>query len=125
MTLAESVKQRARELGFAPVGIATAEPFIEDEARSLAWLEAGLNAGLDWMTPERQQRACRPGELLPHARSLIVVGASYASSASTATESTSADERPTGRVARSVPPVASMSERRPAWPGGTATGPDP
>ena len=80
MTLAESVKQRARELGFAPVGITTADPFPEDEARTLAWLEAGLNAGLAWMTPERQRRACRPDELLPGARSLIVVGAAYASS---------------------------------------------
>lgn len=75
---ADAVKRRARELGFAQVGITDASPFPDDERRSLDWLDAGHQAGLGWMTPERQQRACRPAELLDGARSLIVVGASYA-----------------------------------------------
>ena len=99
-TLADQVKQRARELGFTPVGITTAEPFPADEARSLAWLEAGLQAGLGWMTPERQRRACRPDELLPGARSLVVVGASYAGSASVRDEVERGSDTPRGRVAR-------------------------
>ena len=78
LSQADAIKRRGRELGFAQVGITDASPFPDDEQRSLDWLDAGHQAGLGWMTPERQQRACRPAELLDGARSLIVVGASYA-----------------------------------------------
>ncbi|MCC6179936.1 MAG: tRNA epoxyqueuosine(34) reductase QueG [Chloroflexi bacterium] len=77
MSLAEQVKQHARDLGFTLVGIAGADPFSEAEGRVVAWLRDGLNAGLLWMTEERMQRACRPEELLPGAQSAIVVGVSY------------------------------------------------
>ncbi|MDP8923732.1 MAG: tRNA epoxyqueuosine(34) reductase QueG, partial [Chloroflexota bacterium] len=97
MALSESVKQRARSLGFSPVGITTADPFPEDEARMLAWLAAGHQAGLGWMTPERQRRACRPEELLPGTRTLIVVAAAYADAQPA---SRPADGAPRGRVAR-------------------------
>jgi hypothetical protein len=46
------------------------------------------------MTPERQRLACRPDDLLPGARSLIVVGASYASSATVSREAESRDDSP-------------------------------
>jgi epoxyqueuosine reductase len=77
MSLAAQVKAKAAALGFGPVGIASAEPFDADRERTLAWLERGLNAGMAWMTEERTRRACTPEDLLPGARSLVVVGAPY------------------------------------------------
>jgi epoxyqueuosine reductase len=77
MSPAEWVKQRAAELGFALVGITGAEPFPVDEARILDWLRDGHNAGMAWMTAPRTRQSCHPDDLLPGARSLIVVAASY------------------------------------------------
>src|ERR671910_498579 len=71
------VKARALDLGFALVGITTAEPFEADLTRTLDWLDRGMNAGMAWMTGERAQRACHPAELLPGAQSIVVVGAPY------------------------------------------------
>jgi epoxyqueuosine reductase len=48
-----------------------------------------------WMTEERTRRACTPDELLPEARSLVVVGASYGGR-----DPQSADNRARGHVAR-------------------------
>ena len=95
MDRSDRVKRRATELGFQLVGIATAGPFDDAEARQLAWLGAGYQAGLHWMTEDRVRRACRPEDLLPGARSLVVVGAAYA-----AREPTAPQGSPTGRVAR-------------------------
>src|SRR3954447_783080 len=75
--LAALVKAHAMALGFGPVGIASTEPFQADLERTLAWLRDGRNAGMAWMTEERARRACQPDELLPGARSLVVVGAPY------------------------------------------------
>lgn len=77
LTLAEQVKSHARELGFDLVGIAGAEPFVEDEPRILEWLRGGRQAGMAWMTEARARLSCHPEELLPGAASLIVVAASY------------------------------------------------
>ncbi|HZU06748.1 MAG TPA: tRNA epoxyqueuosine(34) reductase QueG [Chloroflexota bacterium] len=75
--LAAAVKAEARALGFDLVGITDAAPFVETEARMLAWLAAGGAAGMAWLTAERVRRACRPSELLPGARSFIAVGLGY------------------------------------------------
>src|SRR5215212_209251 len=75
--LARRVKSRAAALGFGPVGIASAEPFDADLEHTLAWLRAGHNAGMAWMTEDRAGRASRPDELLPGAQSLVVVGTPY------------------------------------------------
>ena len=80
MGLADEIKQHARELGFQLVGTTTAEPFSDAERRTLDWLSAGMQAQLGWMNEERTRRACRPTDLLPDARSLIVVGVAYANS---------------------------------------------
>jgi epoxyqueuosine reductase len=76
--LAQRVKACATDLGFTLVGITTAEPFEADLERTLTWLGRGFNAGMAWMSSERATHACRPDDLLPGARSLIVVGAPYA-----------------------------------------------
>ncbi|HWP28775.1 MAG TPA: hypothetical protein VNM50_04485, partial [Chloroflexota bacterium] len=44
--LAAAVKAEARALGFDLVGITDAAPFVETEARMLAWLAAGGAAGM-------------------------------------------------------------------------------
>lgn len=75
--LAAHVKARATDLGFSLVGIAPAEPFDADLARTLEWLARGMNAGMAWLTEERTRRACAPDELLAGARSMVVVGAPY------------------------------------------------
>ena len=95
-TLAAAVKARAAELGFDLVGIATAEPFDADLQRTLAWIEQGLHGTMGWITPERTRVACHPDELLPGARSIVVVGASYGGPEPEADD----DHRPRGTVAR-------------------------
>src|SRR4051812_7637163 len=75
--LAAEVKAKAAELGFTLVGVASTEPFVSDLEHTLRWLGDGMNAGMAWMNEERAQRACQPDELLPGARSLVVVGAAY------------------------------------------------
>jgi epoxyqueuosine reductase len=72
-----AVKQRAAELGFHLVGIASAEPFETAERRSLDWLQRGFQAGMGWMDASRARLACHPDELLPGSRSIISVGVSY------------------------------------------------
>jgi epoxyqueuosine reductase len=92
---AARVKSRAAELGFSPVGIASAEPFDDDLARTLAWLDAGHNASMAWMTADRARLACSPDALLPGACSLIVVGAPYGGP-----DPMPGDTLPRGHVAR-------------------------
>jgi len=92
---ATAIKAHAAALGFEPVGITSAAPFPDDEARMLAWLADGHQAGMGWMTPQRTALACTPGALLPGARSLVVVGAPYAG-ADPGTD----DGAPRGAVAR-------------------------
>ncbi len=94
--LADWIKREARALGFALVGITTAEPFLEAEQRALAWLREGRQGEMAWLTPQRMRLAARPTELLPGARSVIVVGASYRQEPETAP----AAAGPLGRIAR-------------------------
>ena len=93
--LAQRVKARAAELGFSPVGIASAEPFELDLERTLHWLDRGLNAEMRWLTQDRARLASRPGDLLPGAQSLVVVGVPYAG-----IDPAPDDQEPRGRVAR-------------------------
>lgn len=77
MSLEERVKGWTRELGFDLVGIASAEEFVDHESVTLERIGEGLMDGLPWYTPARVRRGCRPGDLLPGARSIITVGLSY------------------------------------------------
>ncbi|MFN8521902.1 MAG: tRNA epoxyqueuosine(34) reductase QueG [Chloroflexota bacterium] len=73
----DALKAHATSLGFDRVGITTAEPFPEAEQRTLAWLADGKQADMAWMTQERAYRAAHPSELLPDARAIVAVAASY------------------------------------------------
>jgi epoxyqueuosine reductase len=75
--LAEELKERARQLGFDPVGVASVPGSGRMELRNAAlqrWLEAGYQAGMDWMADPRRAAVER---LLPGVRSLLAVGLSY------------------------------------------------
>jgi epoxyqueuosine reductase len=86
------LKTFAREVGFHLVGITTPEPFAEAELDITRWLSEGHQGEMAWLNVARARLATRPRELLPEARSLIVVGVSYR------TEEPSSS--PGGRVSR-------------------------
>lgn len=75
--LAAALKQQAQQLGFAPVGLAVAEPDERMQLRTAAlqrWLAAGHHASMDWMADPRRAEVER---LLPGVRSLLAVGLNY------------------------------------------------
>lgn len=71
------VLRRARELGFDLVGITTAEPLVDQTNLTVERIRLGYMEGMPWFSEERVQRAGNPQELLPDARSIVVVGLSY------------------------------------------------
>src|SRR5689334_18466264 len=77
MSLAEELKARAKELGFHLVGVTSPEPFAQAETDILRWLQDGHQGEMAWLNAARTRLATRPQELLPGARSLVVVGVSY------------------------------------------------
>ena len=77
MSVSSFIKEQALALGFQAVGIAAAADFRETEGLILQRIDAGRLDGLPWFTKDRARLACRPEELLPGARSIIALGASY------------------------------------------------
>jgi epoxyqueuosine reductase len=69
------VKARAVELGFDLCGVARAHRL--DPGRLDRWLSRGWDAGLAYIRERREERL-DPSRLVPGARSVIVVAASYA-----------------------------------------------
>jgi epoxyqueuosine reductase len=75
--LADELKQRARQLGFDPVGVAAVPGSGRIALRNAAlqrWLAAGYQAEMGWMADPRRAAVDR---LLPGVRSLLAVGLSY------------------------------------------------
>ena len=77
MSLTADVKAFARSVGFHLVGVTTPEPFPQAELDITRWLAEGHQGDMAWLNAARTRLATRPHELLPEARSLIVVGVSY------------------------------------------------
>lgn len=77
MTITEEVTERARSLGFRPVGIAPARSFTETRAAARARLKAGHLDGMPWYTPARVERGTRPAWLVSDARSIISLALPY------------------------------------------------
>jgi len=75
--LARRVKTLAREEGFDLVRIAPAGDLHQARARYLAWLAAGRQGDMRWMTPERAARSASPAASVPDARSVITLGLGY------------------------------------------------
>ena len=76
-TISDAIKQEAQQLGFVAVGITSAERFAAAEPLVVDWLRQERQGQMGWLTEERARLSCRPAELLPGARSLIVVAAPY------------------------------------------------
>lgn len=77
MTVTEQIKQKALALGFDLVGITDASPVHSEQVnRLLAWLDAGHAGRMTWMHRNLDKRT-NPAELLPGAKSVIVVGLNY------------------------------------------------
>ncbi len=74
---ARFIEEKARELGFQAVGFTDARSFEATEEVVLQRIDAGLMAGLSWFTPARAQLSCRPQKLLPRARTIVALAASY------------------------------------------------
>ncbi|MCZ6598081.1 MAG: tRNA epoxyqueuosine(34) reductase QueG, partial [Planctomycetota bacterium] len=66
----------AREEGFDLAGVAPLEPPPAAE-RFRGWLAAGRHAGMSWLA-RSSERICDPRQILPGARSLVVVGLAHA-----------------------------------------------
>jgi epoxyqueuosine reductase len=91
------IKQTAPECGFDLVGITTAAPFLETEARLLEHIAAGRIDGLAWFTPERARVSADPSKLMSQVRSIISLGCAYLTTAPGLAED---GDRPHGKVAR-------------------------
>lgn len=77
MEPAEAIKTQALQLGFAAVGITTAEPLESVHIdRFLRWLEEGGADGLEYMKQHTEKRFA-PAQLLQGAQSVICVAAHY------------------------------------------------
>lgn len=73
---AEKVKQAAKLAGFELVGIAKAEPMVEDYQTFIQWLESGYHAGMTYLERNAEKRK-DISMIVPNAQSVIVVGRSY------------------------------------------------
>ena len=73
----EAIRKRARAEGFDIVGFTSAVPSAEAATHLQEFLAKGWHGTMDWMAANKDRRAS-PTELWPEARSIVVVGASYA-----------------------------------------------
>ncbi|MEO6091882.1 MAG: tRNA epoxyqueuosine(34) reductase QueG [Novosphingobium sp.] len=78
--LREELAAEARRLGFVACGIAPAHADDGTATRLSDWLDAGMHGTMGWMEARAAQRAS-PQALWPEARSVIVLGMSYAPAA--------------------------------------------
>ena len=75
-SFSEKIKLKAREIGFAKIGIAKAEPLTAESERLSAWLERGYHGKMAWLEREPEKRS-DPQSIFPGARSVIVVALNY------------------------------------------------
>lgn len=74
--LTKIIKQEALNLGFTACGIARAERLIEHEEPLKYWLKEGMHGKMGYMENHLEKRL-DPRELVPNARSVIVVALNY------------------------------------------------
>ncbi len=70
------IKERARVEGFDKVGIVAADALIKERAQLNEWLRRGYHGEMSWMARDPEKRT-DPRELLPSARSVVVVALNY------------------------------------------------
>lgn len=74
--LSARLKETANELGFDPVGIASASPAFDAEQRLQEWLAQGHAAGMTYLH-RAQPRRGHPADLLPEAKSVLCLAFNY------------------------------------------------
>ncbi|HEV3096208.1 MAG TPA: tRNA epoxyqueuosine(34) reductase QueG [Candidatus Dormibacteraeota bacterium] len=79
MSLTETLKQRAKELGFCAVGVTGPEPFQEAETAAADRTKEGLMGGLSWWSEGRAHASADPRRNTPDARSVIALAYPYPS----------------------------------------------
>jgi len=89
----QEIKSKARELGFAKVGIARADELTEEGQRLREWLRRGYHATMDWMASTVEKRI-DPRLILPDARSVVCVAMNYY------TEGRHSDDPTVGKISR-------------------------
>ena len=76
-SLTQRLKTEAAALGFADCRIARADAAPETAGRLAQWLAEGAHGEMEWMATTAERRGS-PAALWPEARSLIMLGMSYA-----------------------------------------------
>ena len=95
MSLSQTIKRKALQLGFDAAGITDASPLQDEQVAFFhRWLEAGFAAQMGYMARSLEKRV-NPAELLERAESVIVVALAYKPPAAQAPTQTI----PAGRVA--------------------------
>jgi len=74
--LSAEIKRRALAEGFDKVGVVRAETLSDERERLEEWLRRGFHAGMSWMARDVERRT-DPAQLLPGARSVVVVALNY------------------------------------------------
>jgi len=75
-TLAETIKQKAFELGFQKIGFVRAESLTLEKQHLKKWLEEGFHGEMSWMAREPDKRT-DPRLLFPEAKTVISVAMNY------------------------------------------------
>jgi epoxyqueuosine reductase len=76
-TIETRLREKARALGFASVGIARADAAPRAGERLREWLAQGMHGQMIWME-ERAHNRASPAGLWPEVRSVVALGMSYA-----------------------------------------------
>ena len=64
------------EIGFDKVGIARAEPLLNEGEKLFEWLERGFQGEMKWLESEPEKRV-NPALIFPEAKSILVVALNY------------------------------------------------
>lgn len=74
--IAFEIKQKALEIGFHKIGIARAEPIVQEGEHFQEWLGKNYHGEMQWMEREPEKRI-DPNLIFPGVRSIIVVALNY------------------------------------------------
>ena len=101
-----ALRERAAALGFDLVGFASAAPFDTERELLLESLAHRRLEGMGWINEERIRLSCSPDELLPGARTIIVLGSTYAPVAPVASSAPTAPHEPNATLLTDAIPLA-------------------
>lgn len=73
-SLLSKVKEKALEIGFHKVGVATVDGELPEAQQLQAWLAQGYQADMDWMANEKRQDVRK---IMPSVRSIICLALNY------------------------------------------------